>query len=336
MRATRKDVAKIAGVSTATVSYVLNGSKKVSDATRQRVLDAVKECNYVTNMVASSMTTKKTMQISILINDIFNVFFMDIIAEFEKAAIKKGYLVNICTGNDYIDKYLDSFISRGVDGVFVMLSPVRTNMQKVYSLTEYGIPVLVSGNLMADKNKVSLIEPDCRGCMRKIIEYLKSYGHSKIAYLSSFCMDFESDSRLSDFIKVYDSAYSKNEKIIITGEYPFDSTIETGYDLTRKLLKTGEEFTAIITTNDMMAIGCIDALNENHIKIPNDVSVIGIDNIALCKYLPTPLTSACFDKKKFSNDAFDMLYKAMTVGGTYQCFEDMYIIERKSVSINHR
>ena len=98
MKVTRADVARLAGVSTATVSYVLNNSRNISDKTRERVMDAVRELNYKPDLIARSMTTNETMQLSMMINDITNPFFSEIAVGFENAAISKGYFVNICTG----------------------------------------------------------------------------------------------------------------------------------------------------------------------------------------------------------------------------------------------
>ena len=107
MRATREDVAKLAGVSCASVSYVLNRSRKMSLKTETAVLDAVKQLNYMPDMVARSMKKNETMQLSLMVNDITNPFYGEIIEGFESAAIENGYFVNVCTGYRDINKYFD-------------------------------------------------------------------------------------------------------------------------------------------------------------------------------------------------------------------------------------
>ncbi len=105
MKVTRTDVAKLAGVSTATVSYVLNGSRSMSEKTRKLVLDAVEQLNYKPDMIARSMTKNETRQLSFMVNDATNPFYGEIIVGFENAAMERGYFVNICTGNKNINDY---------------------------------------------------------------------------------------------------------------------------------------------------------------------------------------------------------------------------------------
>lgn len=333
MRITRSDIAKKAGVSTATVSYVLNGSNRVGEETRQRVQRIIEEYNYRPDLIARAMSTKSTMQIALLINDLFNNFFAEIVTEFEKSAMKSGYCVNICTSDKNMDTYIDSFVTRRMDGVFCMVSPTRIDMQKLYALREYDIPVLMSGNPTADFSRVSLIEPDYAQGMQQALEYLKGYGHRHIAFLSAFSRDFECDVRVTEFIKAYDRLFPSDDKILVTGSYPFSSTVDKGYELTELLLQREDGFTAILTTNDSMAIGCIEALVKRGIRVPEDVSVMGIDNISIGKHVAVPLTTMGFDKYQFANNAFAMLHKAMTTGELSTRKEPMYITERKSVSL---
>ena len=333
MRVTRNDIAKKAGVSTATVSYVLNGSNRVGEETRQRVQKIIDEYNYRPDLIARAMSTKNTMQIALLVNDLFNNFFAEIVTEFEKSAMKSGYCVNICTSGKSMDAYIDSFVTRRMDGVFCMVSPTRIDMQKLYALGEYDIPVLLSGNPTADRSRVSLIEPDYAQGMQQILEYLKAYGHRRIAFLSAFSRDFECDTRTKEFVKAYDRLFHTDEKMIVTGTYPFSSTVDTGYELTEKLLRQESGFTAVLTTNDSMAIGCIEALTKSGRRVPEDVSVMGIDNISIGKHVAVPLTTIGFDKYQFANDAFAMLHRAMTTGELGEKKEPMYITERKSVSL---
>ncbi|MBP3388810.1 MAG: substrate-binding domain-containing protein, partial [Clostridia bacterium] len=124
-----------------------------------------------------------------------------------------------------------------------------------------------------------------------------------------------------------------DEKLLVTGTYPFPSTVDAGYELAEQLIAQGRPFTAVITTNDSMAIGCIEALQKHGLRVPEDVSVMGIDNIPIGKYVSVPLTTVGFDKHRFANDAFSILHRAMTTGELTEIKEPMYITERKSVSL---
>ena len=182
MKVTRADVAKLAGVSTATVSYVLNGSRNISERTRKCVLDAVERLNYKPDMIARSMTKNETMQLSLMINDITNPFYSEIVMGFEAAAIEKGYFVNVCTGYKDINNYLENYIARRIDGVFVVAVPHKFDLGKLYDLTENGIKVVVSGNTEVDHKKVCSIENDYQTGMKEALNYLRSLGHERIAY----------------------------------------------------------------------------------------------------------------------------------------------------------
>lgn len=181
MTVTRKDVAKKAGVSTATVSNVLNRSVNVKEETAQRVLEAVRLLDYSPNMVARSLSTKRTMQVAIVLEDIGNPFFAEVAADFERAAEEKKYFVNICMSLNKLDDYYENFKSRGVDGVFVAALPHKYDVNRLYQLAESGIKVVTSGNVEIDTRRISSIESDYEGGIRKAMEYLCGLGHRRIA-----------------------------------------------------------------------------------------------------------------------------------------------------------
>ena len=182
MKATRTDVAKLAGVSTATVSNVLNDPDKVKDETIERVTAAIRQLNYRPNMIARSLSTRRTMQIGIVLEDIRNPYYGEIVEHFEDAAREKGYFVNICTGIKNLDHYFDNFITRGLDGAFVAALPYKFDMDRLYNLVEHDIRVTISGNTNAELRRVSMIENDYITAMREAMRYLADLGHKNIAY----------------------------------------------------------------------------------------------------------------------------------------------------------
>ena len=200
MKVTRTDVAKLAGVSTATVSYVLNGSRSMSEKTRKLVLDAVEQLNYKPDMIARSMTKNETRQLSFMVNDATNPFYGEIIVGFENAAMERGYFVNICTGNKNINDYFDNYIARRVDGVFIAAIPYKFDMAKLYSLTDNSIRVVVSGNTDVDLKRVSSIESDYVTAMDKAVSYLYGLGHREMAYLSGLSRKFQFDHRIDGYL----------------------------------------------------------------------------------------------------------------------------------------
>ena len=135
-------------------------------------------------MVARSLSTKRTMQVGIILEDISNPFFAELAEDFERAADEKNYFVNICMGLSKLDAYFENFISRGLEGIFVTALPHKFDTQKLYRLVDNGIKVVASGNMQIDTKRISSLENDYEDGMWKIMEYLYKLGHREIAYLS--------------------------------------------------------------------------------------------------------------------------------------------------------
>lgn len=320
MRVTRADVARLAGVSTATVSYVLNGSREMSDKTKQRVYEAVERLNYKPDMIARSMTKNETKQISLMINDITNPFYSEIVMGFEAAAIEKGYFVNVCTGYKDINNYLDNYIARRIDGVFIVAMPYKFDVKKLYELVDHGMKVVVSGNTEVDLTKVSSIESDYVAAMQEAVKHLYELGHRKIAYLSGMGKQHRSDRRIEGYLKAMEQmGLPYGEDLLFTGKFPYTTGVEDGYKMAKQLLESGKNCTAVICQNDLMAMGAIAALENGGKKIPQDISVMGFDDILFAKVWRPSITTMAVSKYEFGYHAFQLLYNNMKQGtpGTY-------------------
>lgn len=310
MKPTRMDVAKLAGVSPATVSNVMNNANKVRGETVERVQAAMAQLNYQPNMVARSLTTRKTMQIGIVLEDIRNPYYGEIVEHFEAAASAKGYFVNICTGTQNIDHYLDNFITRRLDGVFVAALPHKFDLSKLDQLLENDIKVLVSGNADVDYRRFSSIENDYPAAMKQAVAYLAELGHHEIAYLSGLSHEMGYDLRCSAYLQQMQQLALT--PALIDGEPPYKTDVHAGYRQACRLLDSGTPFTAVICGNDLMAIGAMRAFFERGLRVPDDISVIGFDGIDLSRYQTPSLTSLAVEAKTFGEKAFDLLYAAMT------------------------
>ena len=333
MKATRSDVAKLAGVSTATVSNALSNPEKVKDETVKKVLEAVKALDYRPDMIARSMSTKKTMQIGIVLENISNPFFGDIVRGFESAANEKNYFVNICTGFNKLDEYFDNFITRRLDGVFVTAIPYKFNMDKLYRLVDNGIKVLVSGNVGADFRKVSSIENDHMAAMHEAMEYLYSLGHRDIAYLSGLGRNLPYDLRSIGYRQMVERlGLPCGEDLLFDGKYPYSTYMTDGYYYANELMKSGRKFTAVICVNDLMSLGAIKAFKEKGYRVPEDVSVMGFDGITYGEYWEPPLTTMNLDKVKFGEKAFELLYSNISKGNTGYFENKLSLIKRMSTA----
>jgi transcriptional regulator with XRE-family HTH domain len=222
MKVTRADVAKKAGVSPATVSCVLNNSRSVSRETRLKVMKAVEELRYKPDMIARSMVTNETRQLAVVVNNIENPFFGEIVSGFENAALENNYLVSICTGLYNLNEYFDNFVSRRIDGIYVAALPHKFRMEKIYSLVDTGIKVLVSGNADANLKKVSSIEDDHMDGMFKAVSHLVDLGHRNIAFLNGLGIEQKCDNKWEGYLKAIDRfGLPCGDSLLINGSYPY-------------------------------------------------------------------------------------------------------------------
>lgn len=332
MKVTRIDVALAAGVSTATVSNVLNNSGKVKEDTAVRVREVIRQMDYSPNLVARSLTTKRTMQVGIVMEDISNPFFSEVARDFESAADEKGYFVNICTGFSKLDDYFDNYIARGLDGIFVTALPHKFNVEKLYKLVEKGIRIVTSGNIEVDSKRISSIENDFENGMWEAVHHLYSIGHRKIAYLSGLGKMLSNDLRCRDYKKAMErQGLEYLEELLIDGKYPYTTTMQDGYRCALQLLEKKADFTAVICGNDMMALGAMKAMKENGLRIPEDVSVIGMDGTFIGEYWEPSLTTLSLNKN-LGRKAFELLYTNMTKGNVGYYRSDVKLLIRSSTA----
>ena len=334
MKATRADVAKLAGVSTATVSYVLNKSKKISPETTERVMDAVRALNYTPDMIARSMAVKKSMQLAIFLENISNPLYGDIVRGFESSANLKGYSVIVCTSAQRHQEYIGQAISRRLDGILMLMMPFRYDDDALDKLTDHGIRVVTSGFFNVDLKKCSSIENDYITAMRELMQHLYERGHRDIAFITGLSRDFEFDHRVSGYLKMVEElGLPCGDDLLIDGRPPYDTTMQAGYDLTQRILKTGKRFTALICVNDLTAFGAYTALQEHGLRIPEDVAVAGFDDILFSKFCNPPLTTMSINKFEFGKKAFELLHSSIKHGTTGFYLNHLDLVQRRSTDV---
>lgn len=306
-KTTRKEVAQMAGVSEATVSFVLSGKRFVSDDLKEKVMKAIDELGYYPDMIARAMIEKKSNSIAVLTNDLENPLQMKIIKSIEEAAMSKGYFVNICGGTMKLDRYVSNLISRHIDGVFLAGDPYAITGKHMNQLLESNISVAL-GTVTNDMDpRLCGVAIDFKEGMRLIIEYLKQLGHKRIAYISAFDSNGIGDTRLPSFYKYMKEYFGEETPLVKMGKPPYESTVAEGYHLTLSLLQETKDFTALICTNDMMAFGAISALQQEGIRVPRDVSVVGIDDILFSKDFYPALTTLSHQTENFGAKVVDIL-----------------------------
>lgn len=219
--------------------------------------------------------------------------------------------------------------------MFIEALPFKYHVEKVESLLNDGVKVVAFGNVGIDRNLISLIETDYFQVMSTAVEYLKSLGHQNIAYVSGLAKRHSLDTRIDGFRAAMKKLLNNPAPLVIEPTKNSLTDIEDGYRLTHRLIKSGKTFSAVITTNDIMAIGAMDALRMTGYKIPEDVSVVGIDDAAIGEICCPKLTTIGFNQYDIGCRAFRMLYDDMQ-SDTKGFFQNKYqLIVRDSTGPAH-
>jgi LacI family transcriptional regulator len=328
---TINDIAKLAGVSKGAVSYVLNNKPGVSEEVREKILRIIEEYGYKPNKLSQALAGKRTNFIALVIPDISDVFYAKIIKGVEKTLSKHGYFLNLYSthANPEKEHQVFDFLNMGiVDGVIVMAYHINESFIK--KIIDTKIP-FVFIDYPYDNDRVYSIIVDNEEGGFKATEYLISLGHRKIAFIHGSKEAWDSELRFRGYLKAlekYDIPF--NEKLVSRGDF----TKEGGYKAVKDLLNSHERFTAIFSANDHMAFGAIKALKEEGLRVPEDVSVIGFDNIEASALSNPPLTTIMQPTYQLGEVSVKILIKLLS-GETLDQKKYLLktqLIERKSCS----
>jgi LacI family transcriptional regulator len=299
---TIEDVAIKACVSKSTVSRVLNNSAKISEQTVRRVLDAVQQLNYEPNNIARSLSKKKTHTIGVVLEDLLNTFFTEVVGGIETTLKKAGYSMFLTnTAYDYENevKLTRMLMRNKVDGI--LITPVRQDSEAIALLKERKVPFFVI-NCKCDHQDIDWIVSDNIQGGYIATKYLIDLGHRKLMHLRGVNIQSTND-RFEGFRKAVLENGLKLSDMRVIGNAKF---IQDGYDVMKKFIRkqnTGSFPTAVFAVNDVVAIGAIEALNEYGIRVPEDVSVIGYDDISIASLVRVPLTTVLQTKFKMGEIA---------------------------------
>lgn len=303
--ATIADVARHAGVTTATVSNVLTGRVAVRDATRQRVLHAIEELGYQPNLVARGLAQGKTMTIAVVVPTIKNPFFAEVIEEVEQIADQHDYQILLCTTNGSLEqgrRHIERLCNRWVDGFLIM--GMATDMNDVLLAEQQKKPIVLSVWDHNDQTQVvPIVDIDFRSAGELATQHLITIGHRQIAAIVE---DPVQHSRLEGYkIALARAGLPFNSTYVMNG----DSSFESGYQAAQNLCNLDQPPTAIFAGNDMMALGAMEALNMRGYRIPTDISIVGVDDIALAKHAQPPLTTMSIPKREMARGATELLLR---------------------------
>lgn len=313
---TIKDIAKKAGVSTATVSRVLNNYPDVSLKTREKIIKIIKELNYTPSAVARSLSTNKSYTVGIFFTDHFNTglqhpFFREVIFGMEKEFGENGYDMVYFTNRRWGDSfsYTEKCKNRHVDGVILIGVPkTDPNLNK---LLDSEIPTVFIDLDVIGKNASYVISDNAMGA-RQAVEYLYNLGHRKIGMITGLNITIPTQERLKGFLQAVNKLQLPyNPQWIVNGQY----NEEAGYAAMQQIIEMEDRPTAIFCHSDIMAIGAIKAIYDSGMEVPKDFSVIGFDNIEISGYFKPGLTTIHQDKPGMGKEAAKLLLKIINNSG---------------------
>ncbi len=328
--ATIKDVAKLSGVAVSTASYALNNSTKVSEETRQKVIAAAKELNYQKNGLASDLKRTSTNTIALILSDLSGPYYSELIKGVQDVASTNGYDLIACSSIGGAQSTAVKFLrEKRVDGVIILAHNIDD--KTILDSAREGFPIVVLDRSVQSDHVVQ-IEVDNEHGAFMATEHLIEKGSRDIAYVSGPYNSHDNELRF----KGYQSALEKHgieyrSKWKVSGGF----TREGGYQATKMLIAQKDVPQAIFYANDEMAIGGLQALNEKKLSVPDDISIIGFDDIQLSEYVSPPLTTMRQPKYEAGALAVHLIFQVLSkekVDSNYKLTTEL--IERKSVKVN--
>lgn len=308
-----KAVAKRAKVSTATVSRTMNGSAKVSPETAERVRKAIEDLNFYPDTNARALGSGKSGLYGLIISDITNPFFPELVKSFEDIAVAHGQEVLIANTNYNPERMkicVRRMLQRKVDGVAIMTSEMDDHLIEDFSRRHIPLVFLDTG---IPSPGVSCVRIGYSAGIDMAVNHLIELGHHRIAFISGPMRLVSARMRYKAFMDSTARGHlDDHPHLIQEGNHRVDG----GHDAMNRILRSGARPTAVLASNDLTAIGAIGAIGEAGLGVPDDISVVGYDDIELSAYTMPPLTTISLPRAEIANAAFQSLLHAMQSKGT--------------------
>lgn len=291
MPITLKDIARRTGYSVSTISRVLNGvgeNYRISAKTRLMIERIANEMNYQPNQVARGLRLKKTHAIGLVIPDISNPFFAHVSRSIQIGMYESGYILIVCNTDENQETEIEQIQllrNKGVDGFIIM--PVGLKSRHISELVESKVPVVLLDRCFDDISTNSVLVDNYNGSM-KAVEYLLENGHRRIAVIQGLTKTSTNDQRIKGYLDAHKKYNVDVDKNLIVGK---DYRRENGYIETKYLLNMKNPPSVIYSTSDLITLGVLDAVFEEKLRIPDDISLVSFDDIDYAPYLISPLTA---------------------------------------------
>lgn len=304
--ATIKDVAKLAGVSTATVSRALMKPEMVSEKVRGQVAKAVESTGYTANSMARNLRTMKTRLVVVVVPDITNPFFSEVIRGMSHVAAAKGYSVLLGdTQHDPVKEqaFAELVMARQADGMILLngrLPRPKSNGQN----GSPSLPPLVMACEYQTELQVPTVRLDNVGAAKTVVQHLLEGGHRRIGFITGPMWNVLTRDRLQGYRDgLIEGGRSYQPEWVVEGDF----SINSGFQATKRILEWEPRPTAIFASNDEMAIGAIKAIKERSLRVPQDISVVGFDDIQFAGAYDPSLTTIAQPREEIGGKAMEIL-----------------------------
>ena len=302
-----KDIAKMAGVSVATVSHVLNKTRYVSQDLTAKVLKVIEEVDYHPNLVARGLRGKKTQTVGLIVPDIQNPLYAEMAKTIENLLFSHDITLSLCNSEHLLAKekdYINALRAKLVDGLIII--PASEEADHINQVMESGLPVLVLDRPLS-RLKVDRVLIDHNQGAKDAVEYLLGLGHYRLAYLDKKYQLPHKAARLEGVYKAL-SAHGLARDALQRMECGV--SLRDGAQAMSILLRgRARRPTAVFCFDDTIAMGAIRAITDQGLKVPEDISVIGFDDMSICSYTVPRLTTLHYPRLKMSEIACELLLK---------------------------
>ncbi len=303
-----RDVAKRAGVSTATVSRALHHDTRVNATTAERVWRAIRELNYYPNTHARSLASGRSHITGLVVSDITNPFFPELVQSFAEAALERGYDTLLASTNYDAARTavaIRRMLERKIDGVAIMTSEMDEALIAEFANREVPMVFL---DVAAPGPRISNLRVNYAGGVGAAVDHLLELGHRRIGFLSGPVELKSARIRRDAFLHcLARGGVIEDERLVTPGNHRIDG----GLEAMRRLLALDERPTAVLASNDLTAIGALHAIHRAGLRVPEDISVVGFDDIDLAAFTEPALTTVRLARTEIAEQAIECLARNM-------------------------
>lgn len=305
---TIRDVAKLAGVSVTTASYALNDTGNISDATRKRVLEAAEKLNYHPNAFARNLKKRKTHTIGVFISRFGGSFYEEILEGIHEVILETDYELLVCPESRSTRRML---LHRQVDGAIVFDSKISN--ESILKLASRHFPIVVLDRTLKNEFILSLLLDNPQG-VREAFSHLYEQGFRKMCFVSGALDSHDNTERMATFLS---EAEQHNLQVPV---YQGNFTEISGYEAAKSIIESPDLPDAVFCSNDQMAIGFLRAMKEHNLQAPDDIAVVGFDDIPLARYIQPSLSTIGTSRFEWGATAIRQLIELLDNKAAFQSY----------------